>query len=190
MAPEQVAADPRIDHRADLYALGLVAYEMLAGGPAYSATTPQQQMAAHLTQAPTPIHLKRPDCPPALAALVTRCLSKNPDDRWQTAEDVVNLLGAIETMTPHRASRWTHRRIGVLVGAAVLLVAVTLGVRRLAGPPRETASPNVLAVLPFTVRGSPTLEYLSGEGEVTVPVSLRSELTQCPQIGEAPPQRP
>jgi tRNA A-37 threonylcarbamoyl transferase component Bud32/tetratricopeptide (TPR) repeat protein len=165
MAPEQVAADPRIDHRADLYALGLVAYEMLAGGPPYPATTPQQQMAAHLTQAPTPIHLKRPDCPPALAALVMRCLSKNPDERWQTAEDVVTRLGASETMTPHRLSRWTHRRIGILVGAVVLVVAVTLGVRRLGGPPMNTGSTNVLAVLPFTVRGSPAIEYL-GEGLV------------------------
>ena len=64
MAPEQVAADPRIDHRADLYALGLVAYEMLVGESPYVATTPQQQMAAHVTQAPVPIQLKRPDCPP------------------------------------------------------------------------------------------------------------------------------
>ncbi len=111
MAPEQVAADPRIDHRADLYALGLVAYEMLVGGSPYAATTPQQQMAAHVTQAPAPIHLKRPDCPPALAALIMRCLSKNPDERWQSAEDVVTRLGAVETMTPHRVSWWTRRRI-------------------------------------------------------------------------------
>jgi serine/threonine-protein kinase len=167
MAPEQVAADPRIDHRADLYALGLVAYEMLVGGSPYAATTPQQQMAAHLTQAPAPIHLKRPDCPPALAALIMRCLSKNPDERWQSAEDVVARLGAVETMTPHRVSRWTRRRIAALVGAVVLLVAVTLGVRRLAGPPRDLGSNNVLAVLPFTVRGSPALEYL-GEGLVAL----------------------
>ena len=60
MAPEQVAADPRIDHRADLYALGLVAYEMLVGGSPYAATTPQQQMAAHLTQEPAPIQPQAP----------------------------------------------------------------------------------------------------------------------------------
>ncbi|HJR50534.1 MAG TPA: protein kinase [Gemmatimonadales bacterium] len=167
MAPEQVAADPRIDHRADLYALGLVAYEMLVGGSPYAATNPQQQMAAHLTQTPPPIHLKRPDCPPTLAALVMRCLSKNPDERWQSAEDVLTRLGALETMTPHRGSWWTPRRIAVLVGAAAALVAATLGVRRLAGPPRDMASTNVLAVLPFTVRGSPTLEYL-GEGLVAL----------------------
>jgi tRNA A-37 threonylcarbamoyl transferase component Bud32/tetratricopeptide (TPR) repeat protein len=167
MAPEQVAADPRVDHRADLYALGLVAYEMLVGGSPYAATTPQQQMAAHLTQAPKPIQLKRPDCPPALAALVMRCLLKNPDERWQSAEDVVSRLGAVETMTPHRASWWTRRRIGILVGSVVLLVAVTFGVRRLAGPPRDKGSTNVLAVLPFTVRGSPAVEYL-GEGLVAL----------------------
>jgi serine/threonine-protein kinase len=167
MAPEQVAADPRTDHRADLYALGLVAYEMLAGGSPYAATTPQQQMTAHLTQAPVPIERRRPDCPPALAALVMRCLSKNPDERWQSAEDVVTRLGTVETTTPRRVSWWTPRRIGVLVGAGILLVAVTLGVRRLAGPPGGAGSTNVLAVLPFTVRGSPAVDYL-GEGLVSL----------------------
>jgi tRNA A-37 threonylcarbamoyl transferase component Bud32/tetratricopeptide (TPR) repeat protein len=167
MAPEQVAADPGIDHRADLYALGLVAYEMLVGGSPYAATTPQRQMAAHLTQAPAPIHLKRPDCPPALAALVMRCLSKNPDERWQSAEDVVTRLGAIEAMAPHRVSWWTRRRVAGLIGALVLLAGVTLGVRRLAAPPRDAGTANVLAVLPFTVRGSPALGYL-GEGLVAL----------------------
>ena len=93
----------------------------------YAATTPQQQMAAHITQTPAPITSQRPDCPPALAALVMRCLSKNPDERWQSAEEVVTALGAIETMTPHRESWWTRRRIAVLVGTVVLLVAVMLG---------------------------------------------------------------
>jgi tRNA A-37 threonylcarbamoyl transferase component Bud32/TolB-like protein len=167
MAPEQVAADPHIDHRADLYSLGLVAYEMLAGGSPYAATTPEQQMAAHVTQAPAPIRLKRPECPPALAALIMRCLSKNPDERWQSADDVVTRLGAVETMAPQRVAWWTRRRIAGLVGAVVLLVAVILGVRRLAGPPRDPGSSSVLAVLPFTVRGSPGLEYL-GEGLVAL----------------------
>jgi tRNA A-37 threonylcarbamoyl transferase component Bud32/TolB-like protein len=167
MAPEQVAADPRIDHRADLYALGLVAYEMLVGGSPYAATTPQQQMAAHVTQQPAPIHLERPDCPPALAELIMRCLAKNPDERWQSADDVVTRLGSVETTAPPLASWWSRRRITGLVGAAVLLMAVTIGVRRLAGPPAHVGSTNVLAVLPFTVRGSPALDYL-GEGLVAL----------------------
>jgi serine/threonine-protein kinase len=167
MAPEQVAADPRIDHRADLYALGLVAYEMLIGGSPYAATTPQQQMAAHLTEAPAPIHLKRPDCPPALAALVMRCLFKNPDERWQSAEDIITGLEAVETATPRRLPWWTRRRGAALVGVAILLGAVMFGVRRLAAPPEDAGSANVLAVLPFTVRGSPAIGYL-GEGLVSL----------------------
>ncbi len=167
MAPEQVVADPRIDHRADLYALGLVAYEMLVGGSPYPATTPQQQMAAHVTQEPAPIHLKRPECPPALAALIMRCLSKNPDERWQSAEDLITRLGAVETMAPQPVSWWSRRRIAGLVGAVVILVAVALGIRRLTGPAGDTGSANVLAVLPFTVRGSPDFDYL-GEGLVAL----------------------
>jgi TolB-like protein len=95
-----------------------------------------------------------------------RCLSRNPDERWQTAEDVVTRLSAVETTAP-LVSRLTHRRIGILLGAVVLALAVTLGVRRLAGPPRDLGSNNVLAVLPFTVRGSPAIEYL-GEGLVAL----------------------
>ena len=162
MAPEQVAADPLIDHRADLYALGLVAYEMLVGESPYTATTPQQQMAAHVTQAPAPIQLKRPDCPSALDALIVRCLAKNPDERWQSADEIVTRLGAVETRTPRRTASWTGRRIAA-VGAVALLVAATLVLRRLSGPARDDASANVLAVLPFTVRGSSELAYL-GEG--------------------------
>jgi tRNA A-37 threonylcarbamoyl transferase component Bud32/TolB-like protein len=167
MAPEQVAADPRIDHRADLYALGVVAYEMLVDGSPYAATTPQQQMAAHVTQQPAPIHLERPDCPPALAELIMRCLAKNPDERWQSADDVVTRLGSVEATAPPLVSWLSRRRIAGLVGAVLLLVAVTIGVRRLAGPPADLGSTNVLAVLPFTVRGSPALDYL-GEGLVAL----------------------
>jgi serine/threonine-protein kinase len=165
MAPEQVVADPQIDHRADLYALGLVAYEMLVGGSPYGATTPQQQMAAHVTQTPAPIQLKRPDCPRALDALIMRCLLKNADERWQSAEEIVTELGTIETTRPHRASSWPGRRLAGLIAAILFLVAAALVVRQLVGPPRDSGSPNVLAVLPFTVRGSTELAYL-GEGLV------------------------
>ena len=136
MAPEQVAADPGIDHRADLYALGLVAYEMLAGGSPYAATTPQQQMAAHVTVPPAPLLPRRPDCPPAYAALIMRCLAKSPADRIQSADEIVAQL---EVMGPAPA-RGITRRWPLLAGAAALLVGAVLVARAVAGP-RTAAAP-------------------------------------------------
>ena len=136
MAPEQVAADPGIDHRADLYALGLVAYEMLAGGSPYAATTPQQQMAAHVTVPPAPLLPRRPDCPPAYAALIMRCLAKSPADRIQSADEIVTQL---EVMGPAPA-RGITRRWPLLAGAAALLVGAVLVARAVAGP-RTAAAP-------------------------------------------------
>ncbi len=165
MAPEQVAGDPNIDHRADLYALGLVAYEMLAGGSPYTATTPAQQMAAHIAQAPAPVELKRKDCPPALAALVMRCLAKNPDERWQSADDIVNQLRALDTAPLQRSAARGGQRIAIIAGALLLGLAAVFMFRRNAHPAPSAASANVIAVLPFTVRGGPQFAYL-GEGIV------------------------
>ena len=133
MAPEQVAADPLIDHRADLYSLGLVAYEMLAGGSPYSATTPQQQMAAHVTQSPAPIRSKRPDCPDDLSGLIMKCLAKTPDDRWQTAEEIVTRLRVIEP-TGQRGTAHSKARMTALAGVVVLITLVVLVARRFKGP--------------------------------------------------------
>ena len=63
MAPEQAAADPHVDHRADIYAVGALAYEMLAGRPPFTAPTPQALLAAQITQAPEPIARYRPSVP-------------------------------------------------------------------------------------------------------------------------------
>ena len=120
MAPEQVAADPGIDHRADIYSLGLVAYEMLVGGSPYTATTPQQQMAAHVTTAPSPLLPKRPDCPPTLAALIMRCLAKQPGERWQAADEIVAALGAMNSGT-HPGHLPAARKPWLLIGAVVVL---------------------------------------------------------------------
>ncbi|HZH40517.1 MAG TPA: protein kinase [Gemmatimonadales bacterium] len=104
MAPEQAAADPHVDHRADIYAAGVLAYEMLAGRLPFSASTPQQMLAAHVTQAPDSLVAHRSTVPPALAALIMRCLSKKPADRPQSALELVQLLDVIMTpsggMTP------------------------------------------------------------------------------------------
>ncbi len=97
MAPEQAVADPATDHRADLYALGVVAYEMLAGRPPFLGATPQELIGAHLATAPEPLAARRPACPPAVAAAVMRCLEKRPADRPQSADEVLQALESVAT---------------------------------------------------------------------------------------------
>jgi len=96
MAPEQAAGDPEIDHRADIYSLGAMAYELLAGQPVFAGRTPQRMLAAHMGEAPAPIGEVRPDVPASLAELVMRCLAKEPDQRPQSAADIAR---ALETIT-------------------------------------------------------------------------------------------
>jgi tetratricopeptide (TPR) repeat protein/tRNA A-37 threonylcarbamoyl transferase component Bud32 len=97
MAPEQAAADPTIDHRADIYSVGAMAYEMLAGHAPFSGRTPQQLLAAHVSRAPEPLGTVRATVPTDLAAIVMRCLEKRPADRWQSAEDLLRALEAVST---------------------------------------------------------------------------------------------
>jgi tetratricopeptide (TPR) repeat protein len=97
MAPEQASADPHVDHRADIYAVGVLAYELLAGQPPFTGTTPQEVLAAHVTQAVEPVTKYRETVPPALEQLVMRCLEKRPADRWQSAEELLPQLEALTT---------------------------------------------------------------------------------------------
>ena len=96
MAPEQAAADPSTNHRADIYAFGCTAYELLAGRPPFVEKSPQRLLAAHMGDTPQPVAALRPDAPPALAELVMRCLEKDQDARPQTASALVQVL---ETVT-------------------------------------------------------------------------------------------
>ena len=87
MAPEQAAADPGIDHRVDIYALGVVAYELLCGHPPFGGPA-ARVIVAHMTQAPQPLSQARPGTDPVLEAVVMKCLAKKPGDRYQTAAEV------------------------------------------------------------------------------------------------------
>ncbi len=115
MAPEQAVADTGVDHRADLYALGCVAYEMIAGEPPFAGSV-ASLIRAHVVQAPPPIATKRADVPEALAALVERCLQKDPDDRPASAREVLDVLDNL-------ASAGT-RGAGALARAEVPTIAV------------------------------------------------------------------
>jgi len=130
MSPEQAAADPGTDSRTDLYALGAMAYEMLAGQPPFAGRTSAQVLAAHLTKTPRPVAELRRDCPVALATLVMRCLEKSPDARPQRAEDIVRALDALQTPADTRASlaRRPHApRRGVLIATSVAGLLIFLG---------------------------------------------------------------
>ena len=92
MAPEQVAGDPNTDHRADLYAFGCMAYELLTGRPPFTGATPQKVLAAHLAEAPQAVQELRPEVPPTLADLVMRCLAKEPAGRPESAAAMLPVL--------------------------------------------------------------------------------------------------
>ena len=93
MAPEQALGDPATDHRADLYALGVVTYEMLAGQAPFAGRSAQALLAAHAVEAPAPVERMRADVPDALADLVARCLEKDPAARPRDAGEVLRMLG-------------------------------------------------------------------------------------------------
>jgi len=118
MAPEQASADPAVDHRADIYAFGVMAYELLTGQPPFAGRTPQGLLAAHVTEAPENITRRRNTIPPALAALVMRCLEKRAADRPQTAMDLVHSLDQITTPSGGLAPTTALPATSALTGAA------------------------------------------------------------------------
>jgi len=163
MAPEQISGDPSVDHRADLYSFGCLAYELFSGRPPFESQTVHGLFAAHLSERPKPVHEKHADIPPALAAAIMQCLEKDPAARPQSARDVLHALDA--TTTPasgvarllHRFTR-PQRRAIVALGSVVAVAAIV------AFWPASLLSdrPSALAIVPFLNLGGDTAqEYLA-----------------------------
>src|SRR5205809_992395 len=141
MAPEQAAADPHIDHRADLYAVGVLGYELVTGGPPFVGKTASEVLAAQVTRRPEPLQARRPACPAALAHIVMKCLEKRPADRWQSADELLAQLEPLATPSGGTTPTATRPMAAVIgtplrryVAAAVVLAAVVVGVVLLARP--------------------------------------------------------
>ena len=173
MSPEQAAGDPRVDHRADLYSWGILAYELLAGThPFADRTTPQEVLSAHLSQTPAALSGCAPELSPTLSALVMRCLEKDPSRRPQSAREILDTLAIVATPPSQnvalgwRGPAWVRRV--VLAGASLLVVALLAYAGllwrgdRSAG--RASAGAPSLAVLPFEAVGGDTANAYFGEG--------------------------
>jgi protein kinase-like protein len=133
MAPEQLAGDPAADHRIDIYAVGLLAYELLTGVSPFTGASPRETLAAQLTRDPAPLHEVAPGVSRNVSTLVMRCLAKDPNARPQTADEILQELdsltmpfgvtpqaGGVEA--PARTRPWRS------VAAVAILAAVLSGV--------------------------------------------------------------
>jgi len=123
MSPEQAAADPQIDHRADIYALGVLGYELVAGQAPFAGSTPQAVLAAHITQIPKPVAQYRSGVPVALAGLIMRCLEKRPADRYQTVAEMLPILEILSAPTGGATPAATVRYRSTSRGGAWRLAA-------------------------------------------------------------------
>ncbi len=200
MAPEQIAADPDVDARADVYSFGVMAYEMLAGGPPFAALTPQALLAAHLAKAPRPLDEVREGLPPRLVALIMRCLEKERDQRPQSAREIVDTLddpaivstdALVRMLRPAAGRRW---RAGIVVAAILAAAGGTAAVVTMRGhPDAATAaeSPDSLRahsvlVMPFVNQGADSADQTLADGITT---ELVNALTRIPglRVASIPP---
>ncbi|HEV7388304.1 MAG TPA: protein kinase [Gemmatimonadaceae bacterium] len=152
MAPEQAASDPSTDQRADVYAWGLVAYELITGKHPFAEhiSSPQNLLAAQMSDTPAPMRTN-PRVPPGIAELVMRCLSKRAALRPPTGTELLAGLNDPPRVRFRRPFMASGRGITALVATlviAMVIVGATLWRARAA-----SSRPPLIAVLPFETEG-------------------------------------
>jgi serine/threonine-protein kinase len=165
MSPEQATGEEGVDPRSDLYALGVVAYEMLAGTPPF--TGPHRVVVSHhISTRPVPVHRLRSDTPPELGRAVMRALAKAPADRWQSGREFREaVLG--ERRVPARIRRGL---VAAVAGLAFVVVGggVALARHGEGGPPPGINPRHSILVLPFdNLRDDASTEWLR-DGSVSM----------------------
>jgi len=144
MSPEQASGEPEVDARADVYAMGAVLYEMLAGQAPYTGPTPQAVLAKSLTEEVVPVSQLRAGVPAPVAAVVAKAMARRPSDRYASGVEVEQALAAAReavksgarpaiTAGPSAARVW-----GLFALAAVVSLAVVYGLVTRWGLPRWT----------------------------------------------------
>lgn len=145
MAPEQ-AAGGAVDARTDLYALGLVGWEMLVGAPPFSGADAQSLLAAHLTKPAPPLRERRTDAPDPLSHTIARALEKDPATRFSSAAEFRDALESTPVGAPASV------RKSAIVGAALALALAAAAIWRVtSSTTKPSLDPNVVAVAPFDV---------------------------------------
>jgi eukaryotic-like serine/threonine-protein kinase len=173
MSPEQTAGQRDVDARTDVYALGCVLYEMLAGEPPFTGATPQALVARRLVERPLPLRAVRDRMPAAVERAVDIALARAPADRFPSAREFADALrdtdfdegrgGAVVAWPRWHGLAWTARtwRAGAMTVAALAAVLVLVFVWRRAASPPPPIQPVRVAVLPFTGLGDSTTRYLA-----------------------------
>jgi serine/threonine-protein kinase len=166
MSPEQAAGDT-VDARSDLYALGVVAYEMLTGRPPFRAPTAAAVASKHLSEQATPVESLRTETPPALAHAIARALEKDPAGRWQTGAELRRaVLG--ESPIPASASSRRRGRRGLVAAAMAVVLAGLFFALQPGGPPSGVNPRHSILVLPFdNLRQDPAVDWLR-DGSVSM----------------------
>ena len=201
MAPEQLEGR-EADTRTDVWALGCVLYEMAAGKQAFSGTSQASLIAAILERQPPPISELQPLAPPALERVVKQCLEKDPDDRWQSARDVIHQLkwvaeAASERVVPATvAGRLPRRKRLAWLAAGLLGIAIGVGgtvavTTRQAGPPPASFAPKSFQQYPiFAARFAPDGQSIvfsaAPEGNTPELFSVRPEYIAPRPLGLRP----
>ncbi len=176
MSPEQASGERTLDPRTDIYALGTLLYEMLAGEPPFTGPTAQAVIAKRMRGEVPDIRAARPSVPRAIGEAVSKALAPTPADRYATAAEFAKALAATMTasLTGARPSVPSARATGeapaakrpIPAGFALLLLGFLIGAGvlfafRRGGAAPATAAPKVIAVLPFENQGDSAQEYFA-----------------------------
>jgi serine/threonine protein kinase len=186
LSPEQSSGSEKADERSDVYSLGVVLYEMLAGVPPFIGERPTDVMLKHIEEMPSPLSAYRTDVPEALESSIVKALSKNPEMRQQSASEFADELAALYSDIPQAAAApqnnlWKTAFV-VLVGMSLLAAFMIYGTYTKQTDPTTAMQPdaNGMPVQPINPATGAEEQNLASMPALTVDAIANSNMTQPP----------